>query len=102
MHLFFVILLTVLVIWWVWGTCALIFWLFMLAGHLFVLAFWLLVTPFRLLIAGSIELIRYLKRRQLASTVGLDAVTVTLEQELTREPPVVLAQNRNGVWEPLQ
>ena len=91
MHLVFGIVLIVLVMMLAWETLILIGLLLRLACYLIALPFllvWLLITV-------GIELHRYLKRQQLASAIGLDAVTVALQPELA----VTLTRNRNGVWE---
>jgi hypothetical protein len=98
MHLLFGIVLVVLVVLWIHATIILI-------GLLLRLTLYLAALPFLLVwlvIAAGIELHRYCKRPRLASTVGLDAVTVALEQELARRPAVTLTQNSNGIWEPRQ
>jgi hypothetical protein len=97
MHFLFAIVLIVLLVMLLWETAILI-------GLLLRLACCLSALPFVLLwlaIAAGIELHRYWQRRQIASTVGLDTVTVALEQELARGPAVILTQNSNGIWEPL-
>jgi hypothetical protein len=95
MNLLFCIVLIILVMMRLWDTVGLI--------GLLPLASYLIALPFLLLwlaIAASIEFHQYVKRRRLASNVGLDAVAVALEQELTQDPAVTLAQNRNGEWVP--
>jgi hypothetical protein len=96
MHHLFGVVLIVLLIMLLWETIALIFWLFVLAGYLIAFFALLLWLP----IAAAIDLRRYLKRRRMASTFGLDAVTIALEQELTNETTVTLTQGSNGVWRP--
>jgi hypothetical protein len=98
MHLLFALLLAILLPLLVWETLALIFWLLVLACRLIVLPFLLLC----MLIAAFVDLHSHFKRRRLASTVGLDAVTIALEPELARGPVVTLTRNAKGIWEPRQ
>ena len=98
MHLVFGIVLITLVMMLVWETLVLI-------GLFIRLACYLIALPFMLLwlaIGACIELDRYFRRRRVAGAVGLDAVRDALEPESARGPAIALAQNSDGIWEPLR